>query len=188
MTGEPIQVAPGAEGDEAALLRRRAEQLARAPIPLRPAQDTLEAVEFTIGEQPCLLDTTYLREVRALKDVLPVPLASAPLLGLVQLRGRLLAVLQLGDQLGPAGEAPPPRHLLVLGRDEALFAVAAGEIQGLRQLSREDAQRRSQPLQGLRPEIVSGTTADGRLLLDGERLLAMQRPAAVAAVTNHHEP
>ena len=47
-------------------------------------------------------------------------------------------------------------------------------MHGLQPLAPAEVEQRSQPLDKLRPEIVRGVTRDGQLLLDGERLLALQ--------------
>jgi chemotaxis signal transduction protein len=173
------------EPGEAAVLRRRAEQLAL--VPQAPGAADVEALEFSVAGQRCLLELAWLQEVRPLQDLLPVPLAPGALLGVAQLRGRLLAVLDLAALLGVEAGREPATRLLVLGHAAPVFAVAAGEVHGLRRLPPQDAERRSQPLEGLRPEIVRAVTAQGQLLLDGARLLTLHGPARAQGLAEHPE-
>lgn len=162
-------------GDELEVLRQRAARLARPPLPADAGRAS--ALAFAIAGQHCLLELDWVREVRPLRGLLPLPLAQAPVLGLVQLRSGMLPVLDIAPLLGAAGgPAEAPRQLLVLGRAVPVLGIAA-DILGLTALAAPDAQRRGEALGDVRPEIVRGVTAEGSLVLDPERLLALQRTA-----------
>jgi purine-binding chemotaxis protein CheW len=160
-------------GDEPQVLRERAARLARPPLPAQAGDAA--ALEFSVAGQPCLVELAWVREVRPLRALLPVPLVEGPVLGLAQLRSGMLPVLGIAQLLG-AGSAPAeaPRQLLVLGRAAPVLAVAAN-IVGLVALEAPDAQRRGDALAEWRPDIVRGVTRQGRLVLDPERLLALPR-------------
>jgi purine-binding chemotaxis protein CheW len=164
------------EDRSATVLRQRARQLARPAAPLMRDGD-LDALAFSIGAQPCLLELAWVREVQRLRDLVPLPLAAPHLLGLAPWRGRMLPVLDLAPLLALAGEPPAPRQLLVLGRGAPVAALAVTAIHGLQVLQAADTQRRAEALEGLRPDIVRGLTADGLLLIDGARVAALH-PAA----------
>lgn len=163
---------------DADLLLRRAAQLARPAGAAVAEAGTVQVLEFSIAGQACLLGIDWVREVRSLGELLPVPLAPAQLLGLVQLRGQMLPVLDLVRLLGlTAHVAGGAQRLLVIGREAPAFGVPATEVNALRQLSPEQAEHRARPLEALRPEIVRGITPDGHLWLDGARLLALHLSA-----------
>jgi purine-binding chemotaxis protein CheW len=164
---------PSPPGGELDLLRERAAKLAR-PAPPADAGHA-SALAFSVAGQPCLVELAWVREVRPLRGLLPIPLAQGPVLGLVQLRNGMLPVLDIAPLLGATGDAADaPSHLLVLGRDAPVVAIAA-DIDGLAALATPDAERRGDELAELRPEIVRGVTGEGCLVLDPERLLALQR-------------
>jgi purine-binding chemotaxis protein CheW len=165
------------QASAAEVLRQRAAQLAR-PLADPAAADTDQMLACEVGEQRCLIELRWLREVAPLRELLPTPMSSGYVLGLVQWRGRMLPVLDLAALLGlPAGAVPPARRLLVLASASALLALAVTEVQGLQPTPSGDVEQRSQPLDSLRPEIVRGMTREGQLLLDGARLLALQQGA-----------
>lgn len=162
---------------DAEILRHRAAQLARRPV-AAPAAGAMQALDFDAAGQPCLLELECLREVRAQPELMPLPLASPALLGLVSWRGGMLPVLDLARLLAlPAADAAAPRRLLLLGRRHPRLALAVNAVRGLQPVAADAVDRRSQPLEGLRPDIVRGVTDDGHLLLDGPRLLALRVPA-----------
>jgi purine-binding chemotaxis protein CheW len=164
------------EAGAAEVLRRRAAELARPAQADTLAAQGLQALAFSVGEQRCLIEVRWLREVLPLREPLPMPMSAQELLGLVPWRGRMLPVLDLAALLAmAAGPAVPPRRLLVLASRSAALALAVTEVHGLQPLAADEVERRSQPLENLRPEIVRGVTRDGHLWLAAERLLAMQR-------------
>lgn len=165
---------PGDAHEVEDLLRRRAVQLAR-PVST-PAAGGMQVLEVGIGEQCCLIEMKYLHEVRLLRDLMPIPLAAEPLIGLVHFRGRMIPVFDLRDLLYLSREdRARPQRLLIVGRDAPDFGVAVAQVHGIQRLALEEAERRSEPLQNMRPEIVRGVTREGQLLLDGDHLLALHR-------------
>lgn len=166
-----------AEALSTTVLRERARLLARPAAPLVD-DSALDTLAFTIGTQPCLLELAWVREVQRLRDLVPLPLAAPHLIGLAAWRGRMLPVLDLAPLLGLSGDLPPPRQLLVFGRGAPSAALAVTEIQGLRHLQAGDSERRAGALESLRPDIVRGLDAEGRLLIDGPRVAALHPAAA----------
>jgi purine-binding chemotaxis protein CheW len=167
------------------ILRQRAEMLAR-PVIARERQDTRQTLRFSVAGQRCALDLRWLREVRPLRGLSLLPLAAAPALGIVHLRGRMLAVLDLARLLGLQPGEREGGDLIVVGRDAARLAFVA-EVDSMADDAIDDARRRSAELTRW-PAIVSGMTASGHLLLDGEGLLALHTPAPApaAAPAFHH--
>jgi purine-binding chemotaxis protein CheW len=170
--------------DDAEVLRQRAAQLARPLASGTAGAADVRVLDFAIGAQRCLLELSWLREVRPLRELLAIPGAPPPLLGLVPLRGQMLPVIDVFDLLGIArGPGGAARRLLVLGRQVPAFGIAATEVHGLHELAPGEAERRSQALDNLRPDLVRGVTREGHLVLDGRRLMALQ-PGTAATTIN----
>ncbi len=162
---------------EAEVLRQRARALARPRA--TAAAGTVEVLDFTVAGQRCALEVRWVREVRPLKDLMPLPLAAQPSTGLVQLRGRMLSVIDIPGLIPDGPELrPSPGLLLVLGRSGPEFGVGISAVHGLRSVSPDEAGRRGGSLQGWHPDVVRGVTAEGHALLDGERLLSLPGSSA----------
>src|SRR5262245_768623 len=91
-----------------------------------------ELLTFRLGDGEYSLPAQYVREVQALGDITPLPFTPAFLVGLVNVRGRLLAVLDIRPLLDIA-RAPirPQSFLLVLmvqGLEVGLLADAVVEV------------------------------------------------------------
>ncbi|HYD75532.1 chemotaxis protein CheW [Ramlibacter sp.] len=164
---------PGDEMDaalEASVLRQRARALARSRTTAQAGG--VEMLDFSVAGHRCALELRWVREVRPLQDAVPLP--GQPSVRLVQLRGRMLPVIDMpGLDADASDRSPAPGLLLVLGRHEAEFGVPITAVHGLPSVLPEEAVRRGQPLHDWRPDIVRGVTAAGLVVLDGERLLSL---------------
>jgi twitching motility protein PilI len=83
-----------------------------------------------VGARHCLLDLTQLGEIVPYQSVTAVPLTQPWYLGLANVRGNLLGVVDLaaylGDGAGPAAAAPADHALPPAGAETRLLTFAAG--------------------------------------------------------------
>src|SRR5207302_8831124 len=104
-----------------ALLEERARALARPPA-AAPAGDALQVVAFALANERYGIETRHVREVVRLTDYTPVPGAPDFLLGVMNLRGEVLAVIELRKFLGVATRGVSDlSRVLVVGGDRAEF-------------------------------------------------------------------
>jgi chemotaxis signal transduction protein len=97
------------------------------PARLRPER----ILAFRRGDRMLGIEGRYSREVTALPGLTPVPLADASLLGVGNLRGSLLPVIDLAPLLGLAAEpwaCPSPVHVTAV--DGAFAGLAIDEVAG----------------------------------------------------------
>src|SRR4029077_20843283 len=81
--------------DAAQVLRTRARALARPPVQRPAAHTWLEVLEFRLAQESYAIETRYVREVYPLKDLTPLPCTPPFVLGIVNVRGRILPVIDL---------------------------------------------------------------------------------------------
>jgi len=84
-----------------AILKARADALARmSDDEGSRAQDTLEVVAFLLGQEKYGVETHYVREVCPMNELTLLPGAPSFVLGIVNLRGRVLSVIDIGTWTG----------------------------------------------------------------------------------------
>lgn len=146
-----------------------------------------DVVFFELRGRRCALPVGVVREVVALPNVTPVPLAPPLVRGIAPLRGQVFPVLDLGVWLAP-GADPQPRAgdkaLLVdatLGQETPLRAALA--VDRVLRLGTIDESHSRPPPPG--PAFVSATVLDvdgPALLIDADRAVERVREAVRATV------
>src|SRR5882724_8355786 len=84
-----------ANAEAARILRARDHTRARAPRPAPAAGTMLELLEFRLATERYALETRHVQGVHPLRELTPLPCTPPFLLGIVNVRGRILPVLDL---------------------------------------------------------------------------------------------
>jgi purine-binding chemotaxis protein CheW len=153
-----------------AVLEERARALAR-PAAAADA-GVLHLVTFALASERYGIEARHVRAVVRLSDYTPVPGAPDFLLGVVNLRGELLAVVDLRKFLGAAVRGVSDlSRVLVLGGDRAEFGILADEAHEVRVLPADAILDPPASVAGIGREYLLGVTADAIIVLDGAVLL-----------------
>ena len=81
--------------EEKDILKARARALAREPLPAASESELLNILEFSLAYETYGVEMAYVRETRPLRDVTPVPCTPPFVLGLINVRGRILSVIDI---------------------------------------------------------------------------------------------
>ncbi|MBB5575942.1 chemotaxis protein CheW [Rhizobium paranaense] len=77
-------------------------------------RDTLEIIAFRLHGQEFCVTTTTIREIRGWSPSTPVPHAPSDVLGVMNLRGSVIPIIDLARKLGMAATAPNERSAIVV--------------------------------------------------------------------------
>lgn len=150
-----------------AILRKRAEALARPSVPLRPLRDEIAILAFAIAGERYAVETRYVVEVVGLDHYVPVPDTPDFLAGLMPYRGAILPAIDLGALLGSSVRLRDVRYAIVHGIERAEFGILASQIEEVASLEAAELLAAGDaPSRYLR-----GATRDGLIVLDGRALL-----------------
>ena len=81
----------------------------RSTLSNQPKQ-TLELATFAVGQALCGMDILKIREINKIMQRTPVPQAPEYVLGVLNLRGKIVTIIDLGKKLG-IGETAPSEEL-----------------------------------------------------------------------------
>ncbi len=117
-----------------ATLRRRARELAAGDgHATTDVSGRVEYVCFRLDDAVYGVETTAAREVVALREVVPLPGVPAHVRGLINVRSRILPVVDLKRLWNfPSAAAPGGESAVLVAWDGADFGIAADEIVGVR--------------------------------------------------------
>jgi purine-binding chemotaxis protein CheW len=154
------------------ILRARAQTLAREPV--QPADGpVLEVVEFLLAGERYAIETAYLREVQPLKDLTPVPCTPAFVRGIINVRGQILAVMDLKKLFDLPEEGLHDLHkVLIVQTADMELGILADDVIGNRSIPVSALQPGLPTLTGIRAEYLKGVTADRLAVLDAGKLVA----------------
>ncbi len=77
-----------------------------------------QLITFTVADQCFGLDITTIREIRAYTPATRLPRVPAHVVGVVNLRGAVLPVIDLAQRVGWRAAQPTPRHVIIVARHE----------------------------------------------------------------------
>ncbi len=73
-----------------------------------------ELIAFRIGDQEFCVDIMQVREIRGWTTATPLPRTPAYMKGVINLRGAVLPIVDLGARLGLATAEPSARHVIMV--------------------------------------------------------------------------
>lgn len=79
--------------------------------------DQIELISFEIADQSFCIDIRHVREIRCWSPATPIPHAPPAILGVINLRGSVMAVVDLRSHLGLGRTEPTSRHVIVVIQD-----------------------------------------------------------------------
>jgi purine-binding chemotaxis protein CheW len=157
-----------------AVMDERALALARVPQQ-EAAGGLLELVVFALGSERYAIETRHVREVVRFTDFTPLPGAPDFLVGITNLRGHILAVVDLRKFFGVAVRGLTDlSRVIVLGEERSEFGVLADSASEVVTLRLEDVSVSPDSVAGVAREYLRGVTSD-LMVLDGTVLLQDSR-------------
>ncbi len=129
-------------------------------------ENTLQIVTFEVGKATLALDIATVQEINRSLKVTKVPHAPRQVLGVTNLRGEVITILDLHIVLGikATAKTSASRNLIV-NHDHELFGLGVDRVSDIMTISSELSPPPSN-LQGLSRKLLRGVhQADGRLVL-----------------------
>jgi purine-binding chemotaxis protein CheW len=155
------------------ILRARAQALARKPEHSQVAAASFEVLEFRLAQERYALETRFVQEVTPLKELTPLPCVPPFVLGIVNVRGRTLPVLDIKKFFDLPEKGLTDLHRIILVRGDGLeLGILADEIAGVRALPTGSVQPSLPTLTGIRSDYLKGVTAERLVVLDMPRILS----------------
>lgn len=143
------------------ILSQRASQLAREPVQEAQAAQ-VQLVVVRMGRSLYGFDVATISDIRPVSQITRVPRLPAWVAGVVNIRGRILSVVDLNRYLGlpeddKNSKASSERlHQIVVETPKMEIALLVNEVLEVRSFSATDIQEASGTIRGIHPEYVHG--------------------------------
>ena len=155
-----------------ATLKARARLLADEPPQADPTQEILEIVEFRLANEIYGIESAFVREVFPLKDFTPLPGVPPFVLGIANIRGQILSIIDLKKFFGLPQTGLGQLNKLIILRDENMeFAILADDILDTHSIAIGEIQNPPSTISGPGADYLRGVIARGTILLDAGKIL-----------------
>ena len=155
------------------ILKDRARILAVVPAPAPRDGELIHALQFSLGAETYAVESGHIREVLPLPRVTSLPCVPAFVRGIINVRGRIVSIIDLKSILGlPDTGFIPTSSVIILQSTSIEFGLLADEISGIAAIPLSSIQLSLPALTDVRAEYLKGVTAEGLVLLDAGRLLS----------------
>lgn len=163
-------------GETKRVLKVRAQALAREPEKTQTADTQVEVLEFFLAHEKYAVESRHVREVYPLENLTPLPCTPPFVLGIVNLRGEIVSVLDIKKFFDlPEQGLTDLNKVIVLESGQMLFGILADTIAGVRRIPVAGIQPSLPTLAGIREKYLRGITPDRTILLDAEKLLTDEK-------------
>jgi purine-binding chemotaxis protein CheW len=156
-----------------AILKERAKALAREPEAGDGSEETIELVEFLLAQEHYGIESAYVREVCPLRHYTPVPCTPTFVLGIINVRGQILSVVDLKKFFDlPEKGLSELNKVIIIHNENMEFGILADRILAVRSIPLEEIRPAPATLSGIGAEYLRGIARERLVVLAAERILA----------------
>lgn len=154
------------------LLKIRATEMAREPEIAKEASASLNIIAFSLSSEIYGIESDFVSEVYPMKDFTPLPGVPSYIIGVMNVRGKVLAVIDLKKFFHlTANGLGELNKVIILSNDEMEFGILADTVLGAQILSIDEIKPAPKTVSGIGEDYLMGVTADRMIILSAERLL-----------------
>lgn len=157
------------------ILERRAQILAK-PVRIQNEESEIVIVQFILSEQIYAFEIAYVKEALQLRDVTPLPSTPDYYVGVINIRGKYLVVVDLCKLLGlPDHSAQVFNKVVVIEHEQVRIGVLADEVLGASSFSTSAIEKNVSGLTKQSADFVVGITDDKTIILNASSIISDER-------------
>ncbi|MCJ7523799.1 MAG: chemotaxis protein CheW [Candidatus Aminicenantes bacterium] len=154
------------------ILKARARTLAQEPEQALAARSFIEITEFRLTSETYGIESSFVREVYPLKDFTPLPGMPSFVLGIVNIHGQILSIVDLKKFFNlPEKGLGEFNKVIILHNERMEFGILADVILGTRSVPLGAIQAAPPTITGIGAEYLKGVTGERVIVLDAEKIL-----------------
>jgi purine-binding chemotaxis protein CheW len=163
------------------ILKARAVALGREAAKGKD-EPSVEVVTFLLAYETYGLESRWVREIFPLRELTPLPWNPPFVAGIVNVRGRILAVIDIKKLFDlPEKGLTDLNKVLVIQGGAMELGILADQVLDMLSVPLNMIQPTLPTLTGIREEYLKGVTAERLVILDAEKVLTDPRLAAGAS-------
>jgi len=158
--------------EKRSVLKTRAKALAVGKKDESALKEFIEILEFKLASETYGIETAFIREVYPLKDLTTMPGTPSFVLGIVNVRGQIISVINLKKFFNLPEKGLWELNKVIIIRSELMeFGILADIIEGTRSVSLDSIQSSPVSTIEIGAEYLKGVTNDHTIILDATKIL-----------------
>jgi len=153
------------------ILEERARRYAIAPERSLLASEQVELLTFRLADEQYAIESRFVYEALHLPELTPLPGAPACVSGVTNLRGEILAVMDLGQALGCPSARVTPEWIIVLGLNSIEMGIVSDAVLEVTAVRTDSVLAPARAARDLHPTWIRGVTSNAVVVLEGQAVL-----------------
>jgi purine-binding chemotaxis protein CheW len=160
------------ESEKIRILRERARNLAKRPVSDELDAECLSVIEFMLAHERYAMEMSFVREVYPLRDLTPVPCTPSFILGIINVRGQVVSVMDMKEFFDLPRSDPSDQHRVLIVKSPTMeLGILADSVLGERRIPVEDIQSDLAAFASTREGYIRGVTKDRVIVMDMGKIL-----------------
>ena len=163
--------------DDKTILQERAQSIiGRKEIADEEREGSITVVEFLLVPERYAIDEKYISEVFFLKEITPIPGTPAFVMGVINLRGKILSVINLKSLFNLKDRGLTDLNkVIVIQNDNMQYGIVTDAIIGSRIIQKHNLIPPPITIANEGAEFISGVSQDGLIFLNADVLLSSKK-------------
>ncbi|HEX7584076.1 MAG TPA: chemotaxis protein CheW [Prolixibacteraceae bacterium] len=155
------------------LLKKRAVEMAKEPELKTEGSEYIGIITFSLSDENYGIETEFVSEVYHLKEFTPLPGVPAYILGVINVRGKILEVIDLKKLFNLPDKGIGELNKVIILRNEQMeFGILADVVHGIQIVAVEDIRAVTSTVSGIGEEYLKGVTKEHLIILNADNLLS----------------
>jgi len=158
--------------EKRSILKQRADLLKISVNNEEVSEEQIEVLEFMLASEKYIIESSFVIEVIPLKELTPLPCTPEFILGIINVSGRILAVINIKKFLNlPEKGITNLNKVILLKYQDIELGILADEIIGCTHIYPNKLQATITTLKGIQNDYLDGITEDRSILLNIKKIL-----------------
>jgi len=156
-------------------LKERAVELAKPMQGIVVMGQAFDGLGFLLSGEQYFIDEMYVNEVLPLMELTPLPCTPSFILGIINVRGRILSVVNLKDFLNlPARGITNLNRVIVVKKNEIEIGLLVDEVTNNVELDLKEVQQNYEAITDEQRKYIVGVTRNQDIVFDIAKFLSDQ--------------
>jgi len=158
--------------EQQSILKNRAQTIAVDTQNKTDADESIELIEFSLSAERYGIETSFVREVYPLKDFTTLPGTPSFLLGIINVRGKIVSVINLKKFFNlPEKGLGELNKVIIIANEKMEFGILADVILGTNSIPLHTVKASPAAIDGIGSEYLKGVTGEHLIILNTRNIL-----------------